>query len=658
VSGRDLRLELDWGGGEEAGFRLEADTLSLAAGQARLTGVRVRCEEGSVGNDHLACARGFVDYALGDQRTAAAPIRFVWKGGADPELDVTTSALGLAGGRIGLEARLQGGRWQFRLQASAVDAARLNELVGGPAGVPEGLTLKGTIALDLRARGIGPALDQGEWTLEYRRLGFADADQAYLGEGLAGIFAGALDADSTGWRGHWSHQLTAGELLTPALYLSAAEAPLETEADVAIDAGLQSLAVTAGRLSQGDLIRADYALDADLGAEPGIARLGIQVSPTAAGPLYRGFLQPALGGDLAADLDLGGRLSLDLDYRRDGPRQFRAGLEGLTLSLAGESASGGPAFGIDGITGEVRWSDGGQPEISRLGWRRGYLFGTLDIGASTLALKAQGQQVELAQPASIPLLDGELRIDRFAYGFEDLDSPRLAFDGLLTPVSLGRFARAVHWPELSGKISGMIPGVSLDGGTLAVDGVILVSAFDGRLLIRDLRLTDPFGAWPVLTANLELHALDLEQLTGTFAFGRITGRLEGRVSGLRLENWRPVAFDARLQTPPDDDSRHRISQRAIENISKLGGSGAAGVVSRGFLSVFEDFGYKRLGIGCRLSRGVCEMDGVAPADNGYYLVQGAGVPRVDVKGFNRRIDWNRLVNELAGIQDRGAPTIE
>ena len=109
--------------------------------------------------------------------------------------------------------------------------------------------------------------------------------------------------------------------------------------------------------------------------------------------------------------------------------------------------------------------------------------------------------------------------------------------------------------------------------------------------------------------------------------------------------------------PPDDRSRHRISQRAIDNISELGG-GVSGLASKGLLGLFEDFGYKRLGIGCRLQRGVCEMRGVRPAEHGYYLIEGGGIPRVDVIGFNRQIDWQRLVEQLANIQNRGSPTIE
>ncbi len=151
--------------------------------------------------------------------------------------------------------------------------------------------------------------------------------------------------------------------------------------------------------------------------------------------------------------------------------------------------------------------------------------------------------------------------------------------------------------------------------------------FDGDVTISDLRLQDPFGKWPRFSSNVALDNLDLELMTGAFSFGRITGRLSGRVDGLRLFNWAPVAFDAQLYTPPGDRSKHRISQRAVENIGSIGGGGAgvAAALSSGFMRFFDDFNYERLGLSCRLENDVCAMDGVAPAPNGgYYLVKGQG----------------------------------
>ena len=52
------------------------------------------------------------------------------------------------------------------------------------------------------------------------------------------------------------------------------------------------------------------------------------------------------------------------------------------------------------------------------------------------------------------------------------------------------------------------------------------------------------------------------------------------------------------------------------------------------------------------------MDGVAPAEGGYYIVEGGGLPpRIDVRGFNRRVDWEMLLSRLQLIVTSDGPVI-
>jgi hypothetical protein len=155
---------------------------------------------------------------------------------------------------------------------------------------------------------------------------------------------------------------------------------------------------------------------------------------------------------------------------------------------------------------------------------------------------------------------------------------------------------------------------------------------------------------PRVLAELQMRYIDLEALTDTFKFGRVTGRLDGDVAGLELSRWVPAAFDARIRSSEGDYPR-TISQRAVESITALGGPGAAAAIQRSFLGFFERFGYKRMGLSCRLREGVCEMDGLAEKGGGYMLVEGGGIPALSVVGYNRRIDWQELLDRLARVTD-------
>jgi hypothetical protein len=215
----------------------------------------------------------------------------------------------------------------------------------------------------------------------------------------------------------------------------------------------------------------------------------------------------------------------------------------------------------------------------------------------------------------------------------------------LTPVSLAELSNRLAWPAFSGSLSGVIPSVRYAGGNITVDGTLSMQAFDGTVLISDLKLSQPFGVVPRATADINASNLSLDALTRTFSFGNIQGRLDGRVDNLVLENWQPAEFDAKFATPEGDTSRHRISQRAVENLASLGGAGR--VLSSTVLRFFESFSYDRLGISCRLRNGICEMGGIESAERGYYIVKGGGLPpRIDVLGFNDRVDWNKLVARL------------
>ncbi|MEJ2693786.1 MAG: hypothetical protein P8166_12195, partial [Candidatus Thiodiazotropha sp.] len=295
---------------------------------------------------------------------------------------------------------------------------------------------------------------------------------------------------------------------------------------------------------------------------------------------------------------------------------------------------------------------------SRLSWQAGHLLEHIDIGPAEIEFEASGEGFNLTRQARIPLLDGNLVVDKLVIAALGKPEQRLRFDGFLEPISMHALSQALGWLPLSGKLSGMIPGLTYEKGLLSVDGILAVRIFDGDILIRQLKSRDLFSVYPQLSADIELRDLDLESLTQTFSFGRITGRLDGHVRGLSLEDWSPVAFDARFYTPEKDDSRHRISQRAVDNISNLGGAGLSGSLARSFMRFFKEFSYKRIGIGCRLRKGVCDMVGAGEAKQGYYLVEGSGIPRIDIIGYNSTADWSSLVEQLKKITATGEPVVE
>lgn len=340
-------------------------------------------------------------------------------------------------------------------------------------------------------------------------------------------------------------------------------------------------------------------------------------------------------------LETAGHVDGDLHWERG--RLERAQLELRDVSLddpRGRLALYGLNAGLDGTDGQTRID---------LSWDAARLLG-LPLGIGRAAFHHDEVGLRLLQPLEVPVLDGAVAIDGLAW-LDVAEVPsRLVLDARIEPISLSLLTRELGLMEFGGTLAGRFPGVEYQDETLAFTGGIDIEAFSGRVRVDDLTVERPFGSLPALAAQVEFQRLDLLELTGAFDFGRMEGQMSGWARDLRLLDWRPVAMDARVFTH-EDVPRRRISQRAVNNLSNLGGAGGA-VLSGTLLRVFDDFPYRRAGLACRLSNNICYIDGVAPHESGGFLiVEGRGLPRLDVVGHRRLVDWPQLTRQLVAMLD-------
>src|SRR5690606_327061 len=140
-----------------------------------------------------------------------------------------------------------------------------------------------------------------------------------------------------------------------------------------------------------------------------------------------------------------------------------------------------------------------------------------------------------------------------------------------------------------------------------------------------------------------------------------SGRLFGTINGLRLVDWSPVAFDAWLRTKGGG----RMSYNAVNDLTSIGGGGMSAGLQTMALKLFDTFGYRALGLRCRLRDQVCAMGGIEPvpaaadsATAGYTIVEGSGVPRITIVGHRRRVDWPTLVSRLQEATQGQGPVVE
>lgn len=560
----------------------------------------------------------------------------------DEHWQLSFAGLRLAGGRWRLQAEAAGD-WQAELKGDQAALAGLLGLL--PAGLLPDWNWQGTVDAELRASGRGAEPANVDIRLSWTGGGYGSPDglQAAQDVQAEASLAGKRGSDDS-WQGRGRLSVATGQWYSDPVFLDLASHPLAVNLAGRWQPGDGTLALRQGDVRLGKLLSL-AGQGRVLPLEKAQGKLMLEL-PDLAG-LYPAVLQPLAYSTVFSSLEVAGGASLQLGWSGQHPQSAQLQLKDLYV----DDQEG--RFGISGLQGTVDWqaAAAGSHEASRLSWDGGHLY-RIGFGASGAALQLAGDALRLTTPLSLPLLEGLLRVPRFEVTGLGSDAPIWWAALSAEALSLPALSAALQWPPLDGTLSVQIPAVSYAAGELGVDGELVARAFDGTVRVNGLRLTDPLGAVPGLQAEASLRGLDLEKLTRTFDLGRITGRLDGDVRELQLLAWQPVRFSAELRTPENDSSRHRISQRAVENLTALGNNGAA-ALSGTFLRFFESFAYDRLLLKVDLAGQRAQLDGIAHPDGGYYLVKGSGLPRIDVIGRNRQVAWRDLVGRLKRIRLEG-----
>ncbi len=612
---------------------------------ATLAGVQLQCGDGTWRSDRLHCR----DARLTLPQRSAAPLHaeLLWDSLQQRgHLQLSGAPLGNGALELTLHLPAAAGGVELTLHGRNFPLNPLPPLL--PADLAVAITQwveQGSVAFRLALQQGSDGQQQLEGELEVQALHLNHQDTLF-GEALSLQLDGHLSGSAQApLHGQASLTLNSGALLTPYGYLDGSETSLRLQSALRLDRTPFAITLDPARLQLGNLAPLTLSAHYRPEEEPALRSLTLNITGLELAALYQNHLQPIYAGGLAGNLEVSGTLDLTLSQQGE-ERHYQLQLQ------QGELREPSGLFALTGLTLALTQPPHG-PGNARLEWQQAHLLERIALGALEAHFQLSPAGLTLTQEITLPLFDGALVINHLIH-----QQAAIRFGGFLQPITLAAITRALDWPPLNGTLSGMIPLVHYRDGTITIEGVILAQLFDGDLLIEQLRIHDLFGPLPTLHGDIRIHNLNLETLTSAFAFGRITGRLDGHIQQLYLEGWEPISFDAALHTPPDYRGSRRISQRAVDNIANLGGSGISGALSRTILRVFDEFNYTRLGIRCRLQNGICEMGGIAPAEGGYYLVQGGGIPRIDIVGYNHRTDWNTLLERLQQIGSGGPPVIE
>ncbi|MCE9549857.1 MAG: AsmA family protein [Betaproteobacteria bacterium] len=608
---------------QEGSAEFNIDELHLAGQTWRK--VHVHCSEFLLSSTRVTCDKGKLD-AIPD-----LPFTFSYEF-ASQRLELRFAAKANELWQVSADFRAQ--PWRATILLRNAQSKRLADLLSPDWPLPTQGALNGT----LMVHGDKTGVSQINADLQLADVAAADASGLHAAEKLTGTLH--VDAARTGQKWDWRGALDwqGGELFWQPLYLRGGHtllasgqwdgAQLKVTQAVANLPGVGKVELNAlwdvkkSNLLEGRLVGKNLTL--------------------AKG--FTDYAKPFLEKSALSATELTGLADVDWQYLNGATQALLVKLRDVAI------VDGEKRFALHGINADIPWHAQVQ-SVAHVAFADGELMG-LPLGATQWQMQMRGQDFILPT-ATLPILDGKLEVSDFRMHSVN-DMWQWNFSSTLTSISMQKLSAALHWPEMHGSLSGSIPKVSYQDKLLKVDGTLLFRVFDGTVLANHLELLDPFGRAPRLSGNLDMRELDLDLLTRTFSFGNIQGRIDLGVNNLELVSWLPVRFDAKLASSPGK-YRKRISQKAVENISSLGGAGGVAALQRSFLRIFETFGYERIGLSCALRNDICTMAGVEDNGNAYTIVKGGGIPAITVIGYNRKVGWSELITRLKRVsQDNKA----
>jgi hypothetical protein len=262
---------------------------------------------------------------------------------------------------------------------------------------------------------------------------------------------------------------------------------------------------------------------------------------------------------------------------------------------------------------------------------------TLDVFGGKAEL---GKSVLTIGP-ELPSINGLL-----SFSLRDLDLSKL-------PVQSEQIA-------LNGTVLIDLPRVELNPDEILTEGKAEVNMFDTTILIEDIKVTKPFTKNRTIYCNVKFDDLNLEQLTNTVPFGKVTGILKGEIKELAVSYGQPERFILFLESVKTKGVPQKFSLGAVNDLSIISSGESSAIASnKGLTKFVSEFGYAKIGIYCSLKNDSFTLRGTIREKGVEYLVKRSwlfGISVVNKKPKNR-IRFKDMMSRLERIgQSEGATT--
>ncbi|MBA4395623.1 MAG: hypothetical protein C0407_18890, partial [Desulfobacca sp.] len=184
----------------------------------------------------------------------------------------------------------------------------------------------------------------------------------------------------------------------------------------------------------------------------------------------------------------------------------------------------------------------------------------------SLSILAKPNLFEVLDKIEIPLWGGSVTLPSLK-----LSDPLGDFQ-ITTALSLKdlNLNRLLKIQGISGTLNGQLDPLVINQKKVLTEGTLKAAIFEGIVEGKNLTMLTPFSSDRRLQGDLFFSHFNLESITKLFSFGRITGFVQGELTGLSIWYNQPEKFNLLIKTQEISGVSKSIHIKAIENISLLG----------------------------------------------------------------------------------------
>jgi hypothetical protein len=271
-----------------------------------------------------------------------------------------------------------------------------------------------------------------------------------------------------------------------------------------------------------------------------------------------------------------------------------------------------------------------------------------------------GRNKFMIEPLTMEILGGKAALGKSAFSIGSKPSDihgTLSFS--LSDMDLSQLPIKSDRFNLSGLARLDLSHIELDPEELLTTGKGEVDIFDTRVNVANIKIARPFSENRTISCDVEFKDLNLEKLTDSIPFGRVTGILRGEIKDLAFSYGQPESFIMNLESVKSKGVPQKFSVRAVNDLSVISSGEQTAISSKkGFTRFIQEFGYKKIGIFCSLKNDIFTLSGTIKEKGVEYLVKRSwlfGISVVNKKPRNR-IRFKDMVDRLKRIGQSEAPS--